>query len=55
MSIAPGVGTRSDVKSPLQVWGSPGVGHEIDKCISAVGEKWPGYVRLSLLHCIQIM
>ena len=26
LSIAPGVGTRSNVKSPLGVWGRPGVG-----------------------------
>jgi len=33
-SIAPGVGTRSNVKSPPGVRGLPGVGHEIDKCIT---------------------
>ena len=37
LSIAPGVGTRSNVESPPGVWGRPGlgVGHEIDKCINS--------------------
>ena len=33
MSNAPGVGTSVNVKSPPEVWGRPGVGLEIDRCI----------------------
>jgi len=39
MSTAPGMGTSVNVKSPLGVWGCPGVGLEIDKCIKHVGNK----------------
>ena len=33
MSTAQGVGTSVNVKSPPEVWGRPGVGLEIDRCI----------------------
>ena len=33
MSTAPGEGTSVNVKSPPGVWGHPGMGLEIDKCI----------------------
>jgi len=33
MSNAPGVGTSVNVKSQPEVWGRPGVGLEIDRCI----------------------
>ena len=39
MSNAPGVGTSINVKSPPEVWGRPGVGVEIDRCITGKTDK----------------
>ena len=39
MLTAPGVGTNVNVKSPPGVWGCPGVGLEIDKCISNIFDR----------------